>query len=114
MPAFLPERVRGDPRIENGVKIDIDQIVKVPEILARDRIAGLIRKGHGIEEGVQRALHELDEWFLDRVLARAAKHGVLEDVSDAGQSRGGVRKMIPNTLFSSSLMSERSSAPVLA
>ena len=30
------------------------------------------------------------------------------------ESRGGVRKVMPNTLFSSSLMSESSSAPVLA
>lgn len=35
-------------------------------------------------KGVQRPLDELDEWFLDRVLARAAKHCVLEDVGDAG------------------------------
>ncbi len=48
---------------------------------------GLVRKGHRIKKGVQRPLDELDEWFLDRVLARAAKHCVLEDVGDAGRSR---------------------------
>ena len=85
MPTFLLEGVRSDPRIKNRVKIDIDEVVEIPEILACDRIAGLVRKGHRIEEGVQRAFHELDEWFLHRVLARAAKHGVLKDVGDAGR-----------------------------
>ena len=74
-----------DQRIKNRIKIDIDQVIEVSEILACDRIAGLVRKGHRIKEGVQRAFHELDEWFLHRILARAAKHGVLEDMGDAGR-----------------------------
>jgi hypothetical protein len=45
MPAFLAERVQGDPRIQNCVKIDIDQVVEVLDILARHGIAGLIREG---------------------------------------------------------------------
>lgn len=30
---------------------------------------------------------ELDEWFLHWILARAAKHGMLEDMGDSGSSR---------------------------
>src|ERR1700741_4432984 len=85
MPTFLLEGVRSDPRVKNRIKIDIDEVVKIPEILACDPIAGLVRKGHRIEEGVQRAFHELDEWVLHRILARAAKHGVLENVGDTGR-----------------------------
>ena len=44
MPAFLPKGVRSNQRIKNRIKIDIDQVVEVPEILACDRIAGLIGK----------------------------------------------------------------------
>jgi hypothetical protein len=87
MPAFLIERAWRDPRIENRVKINIDQVVEISEILTCGRILGLVRKGHRIKKGVQRPLYELDEWFLDRVLARAAKHCVFEDVGDAGRSR---------------------------
>src|SRR5215831_177114 len=85
MPTFLLKGVCSDPRIKNRIKINIDEVVKIPEILACDRIAGLVRKGHCIEESVQRAFHELDKWFFHRVLARAAKHSVLENVDDAGR-----------------------------
>src|SRR5271165_3242642 len=85
MPTFLLEGGRSDPWIKSRIKIDIDQVVEVPEILTCDRIAGLVRKGHRIEESVQRALHELDKWLLHGVLVRTAKHGVLEDVGDASR-----------------------------
>src|SRR5262249_10472800 len=74
-----------DARMEHGVEVDVDQVVEILQVLARDRIAGLVRICHGVEEGIERALHQLHKRVLDRVLARPAQHGMLQDVGDAGR-----------------------------
>ena len=86
-PAFLRQHARRDARVEDRVQVDVDQVVKILQILAGDRISGLVRVGHGVEEGVERAARQLDEGVLDRVLARAAKHGMFEDVRQAAGIR---------------------------
>ncbi len=88
VPAFLPEGVLRDQREEHRVEIDVDEIVEVLEVLAGDRIGGLVRKGHGVEEGVHRALDQLDERLLDRIFARPAEHRMLEDMRDARRILG--------------------------
>ena len=88
VPAFLPEGVLGDQREEHRVEIDVDEVVEVLEVLRRHRIGGLVRKRHGVEEGVERALDQLHERLLHRIFARPAEHRMLEDMRDAGRILG--------------------------
>ena len=46
-------------------------------------VAGAVRVGEGIEEGVEGALHQLNEGLLDGVLLAATQHTVLQDVGNA-------------------------------
>src|SRR5262249_1183270 len=87
MPALLLEYLRCQPRKEHRIQIDVDQVVEILDVLARDRIAGLVWKRHGVEKRVERTLHQLDERLLDRIFARAAQHRVFENMSDAGGIR---------------------------
>lgn len=50
------------------------------QVLRSDRVAGAIRVREGVQERVQRALHEVDEGLLDGELAAAAQHRVLQNV----------------------------------
>ena len=84
VPALLLEDLRRQPRVEDGVEVDVDEVVEVLQVLAGNRVAGAVGVGEGVEEGLQRSLEELDEGLLHRVLAGAAEDGVLEDVGDAG------------------------------
>ena len=70
--------------MEDGVHIDVDEIVEVLQVGAGHGIAGLVREGESIEKGLQRALEEVHKGFLDRVFARAAENGVLDDMRHAG------------------------------
>ena len=87
MPALLLHDGLADARIEHCVEIDVDEIVEIPKVLAGDRIDRLVGEGHRVEERVERALHQLNERILDRVFARAAQHGMFENMSDAGGIR---------------------------
>jgi hypothetical protein len=91
VPSLLEERllVLHAPRVEHRVQVDVDEVLEVLEVARRDGVARAVRVGHGVEEGVERALDELHEGLLDRVLARSAQHGVLEDVRDARAVRRG-------------------------
>ena len=55
MPALLHEDflIIIDGRIENRIQIHIHQVVKILIVAACHRVHGLIRVGHGIEEGIQ-------------------------------------------------------------
>ncbi len=87
MPSLLLEHMGREARIKDRIKIDINQVVKVLQVLACHRVAGFIRIGEGIEEGLQRTLQELHERLLDRVLARTAQDRVLKNVRHAGRVR---------------------------
>ena len=91
VPALLLERllVVHAARVEDGVEVDVHEVPEVLEVARGDGVAGAVGVGHGVEEGVQRALDELDEGFLDGVLAGPAQHGVFQDVGDAGGVGGG-------------------------
>ena len=86
VPALLTEggRVGDAEGVENGVQIDVHQIEKVLLIPGTDGVHGLIREGHGVEEGLKRALQQLHKGLLHGVLLRAAEDGVLQNVEDAG------------------------------
>ena len=85
VPALLHEdlRVLAHVRVEDGVEVDVHEVLEVLVVAAGHRVHRLVRIRHRIEEGVERALDELDERLLERVLARAAERRVLNDVRDA-------------------------------
>src|SRR5690349_11714277 len=68
-PAFLVQGVRLKERVEDDVKVDIDKVIEVLEIGAGDRITGLVRECHRVDEGRAGALEELHEQLLHWVLA---------------------------------------------
>ena len=84
MPSFLTEAVFRNEGMEDGVHIDVDEVVEILQIGAGHGIAGLVRESEGVEKGLQRALEEVHEGFLDRIFARAAENRVLDDVRHAG------------------------------
>ncbi len=61
MPALLAEGVFREQGIKNGVQVNVDQVVKIPQVCAGHGIACLVRKGEGIEKGLQRTLEKLRE-----------------------------------------------------
>mmetsp|Transcript_12747 Transcript_12747/g.39947 ORF Transcript_12747/g.39947 Transcript_12747/m.39947 type:complete len:218 (+) Transcript_12747:2608-3261(+) len=91
MPALLceHERVVHGPGVQHRVEVDVNEVVKVLEVAACDRVASAVGEGHGVQERLQTALQELDEGLLKGILAAAAKDRVLEHVGDAvGVFRG--------------------------
>jgi hypothetical protein len=83
VPAFLLEDLRGDAGEEDSVQVHVHQVAEVLQVLAGHGVAGLVRVGHGVQEGLQGPLEQVHEGLLDRVLARAAQHGVFKDVRHA-------------------------------
>ena len=88
MPAFLPEGVFRDQRKQHRIEIHINEVVKVLQVLARHRIGGLVRKCHGVEEGVERPLQQFDEGLLHRIFAAAAQDRMFEDMRHPGRILG--------------------------
>jgi len=87
VPALLLEVVRRQAREEHRVEVHIDQVVEVFQVLAGDRVDGLVGVGHRVQKGLKRALDQLDKRIFERIFARAAQHGVLEDMRDPGRVR---------------------------
>ena len=82
MPAFLPEDILIDARVEHCVYVDVNEIVKIAQIAASDGVAGLVGKGECVEKGLQRSLHQFHKGFLDGIFVRPAKNGVLQNVGN--------------------------------
>ena len=82
MPPLLHEHLRilTHRWVKHRIQIDIHQILKIAVIAACHGVHRLIGERHRIEERIERALHELHERLLQRILARAAEHGVLHDM----------------------------------
>ncbi len=89
VPPLLLENLRGQARVKDRIHIHIHQVVKVLQVGAGDRVAGLVGVGEGVQEGVERALDQLDKGLLDRVLVGAAEHRVLQDVRQPRRILGG-------------------------
>ena len=84
VPALLHEDFRRlvHRRVKDRIQIDIHEVLEILVIAACHRINRLVRVGHRIQKGVQRALHQLHKGLLQRILARAAKRRMLHDVRD--------------------------------
>ena len=84
MPAFLTQDIFVDTGVEHRVNVDVHQIMEIPQVGAGYGITGLVRKGEGVEEGLERAFEQFDKGFLDRIFRRTAEHGVLQDMGHTG------------------------------
>ena len=86
MPALLAEDlfILIDIRIEDGVQIDIHQVLKIPVVAACHREDRLVRISHGVEKCVHGPLDEFDKRILQRKFARTAENRVLDDMRHAG------------------------------
>ncbi len=87
MPSFLLEYERGEPRIENRIQVNVDQVVEILDVLAGDRIAGLVGVSEGVEKSLQGTFYKLHERFLHRVFPGTAKDRVLQDMRHAARIR---------------------------
>ena len=54
------------------------QILEIPVITACYRVAGLIRIGHGIKEGIKRTFYQLHKRILKRKFPGAAQYAVFQ------------------------------------
>ena len=86
VPALLPEYFGNgvQQRVEHRVKIYLHKVQKVLCVLAGDGIHGHVARGHGVEECVERALHQLHKRLPHGVFAAAGKRAVLQYVRHAG------------------------------
>mmetsp|Transcript_56405 Transcript_56405/g.155014 ORF Transcript_56405/g.155014 Transcript_56405/m.155014 type:complete len:276 (+) Transcript_56405:288-1115(+) len=85
-------RVLLGARVQHGVKVHVDKVVEVLGVLRGDGVAGAVGVGERVEERLQRALEQLDERLLGRVLVRTAQHRVLENVRHASRIGDGRRE----------------------
>ena len=85
VPAFLLKDrfLLVDPRMEHRIEVHVHEVVQVLLVGRGNWVQRLVGKGHGVQERLHRAFQQVDERFLDRVLARTAEHRMLEDVKDA-------------------------------
>ncbi|MBV6505661.1 MAG: hypothetical protein ILNGONEN_01225 [Syntrophorhabdaceae bacterium] len=84
MPAFLLQRERRQSRIKHRVEINVDEVVQILQVRARHRITRFVGIGEGIEKRVERAFDQLDKRLFHRKFTRAAEHGMLHNVRNAG------------------------------
>ena len=82
MPAFLTKNLLFfiNIRVEYCIHINMHQVLEILVIAACHRITGLVRVGHGIQEGIQRALYQLHKWILQRKLAGAAQNTMFQNM----------------------------------
>jgi len=85
VPALLLKDVRVKAGVKNRIKIHIDEVVEILDVLTGNGVARLVRIGHGIEKGLERTFQEFHKRLFQRVFPRAAENGMLQDV---GHPRG--------------------------
>ena len=75
MPALLAENLRlgMEQRVQYRIHVDPQEIHEILAVPAGYRVDCPVREGHGVEEGVQGAFHQLHKRFLYRIALRAAQ-----------------------------------------
>src|SRR5690606_2832135 len=86
--AFLGEIQLVQTREKYSIKINVEKIIKVLQVLAGERIGGPVRAGKSIHKGVKRAAYHHEKRIANRIPFAAAQGGVLKNVSDAGGVMG--------------------------
>ncbi len=84
MPPLLGQLLRRQQRVEDGVDVDVEQVVEVLQVGAGCRVDCLVGEGHGVDKRRQRAFHQFEERVLERVFLRTGQHHVLQNVGQAG------------------------------
>ena len=76
VPALLTEDavVMIDRGTEDRVKIYPCKIYEILLVLGGYRIHGLIREGHGVQEGIHGAFDQIQEGFLHGIIIRTCQH----------------------------------------
>ena len=73
MPSFLLEYGGGNPGIKNRIQININQVIKIPQVLTGYRVAGLVRIGKRVKERMQRSFQQFHETVLSRDICASRK-----------------------------------------
>ena len=84
VPALLAENLLFfvNVRVEHRIQIHMHQILEIPVITAGYRVAGFVRVGHGIEEGIERSFYQFHKRILKRKFPGAAQYAVFQDMSN--------------------------------
>ncbi len=80
--SLLGEHLRAQQGEEYRIAIDLHDVEQIGLHRTACRVDGLIREGHGVEEGAHAAAHEDEERILQWVTPRAAERRMLEDMRD--------------------------------
>ena len=86
VPALLAENLLFfvNVRVEHRIQIHMHQILEIPVITAGYRVAGFVRVGHGIEEGIERSFYQFHKRILKRKFPGAAQYTVFQNVGNTG------------------------------
>ena len=86
VPALLLEHglVHHGQRAEHGVQVHVHQVPEVGLVGGGKGIHGLVREGHGVQEGGHTALEQLQKRRGHGVLLAARQHRVLQNVEHTG------------------------------
>ena len=86
VPALLLEHspVHHGQRAEHRVQVDVHQVSEIRLVGSGKGVHGLIREGHGIEEGCHAALEQLQKRRGDRVFFASGQHRMLQNMKNAG------------------------------
>lgn len=82
--ALLGEIERMDVRKKHRIQIHLQEVVEILAVLAGKRIRRPVAGREGIHEGVERAPDHQKERIAHREAFRTTKHGVLQNVRNAG------------------------------
>ena len=85
MPSFLCKNhgIVDSPRVEYGITVDVDEIVKVLFILTGNHVACPVGISKGIQKGLQGSLQKLYKGIFGFVFAASTENGMLENVRDS-------------------------------
>ena len=79
----------GHKGIERRVEIYVGKVFEILLIGACHGINREIAVGHGVEEGIHRAFHQLHKGVFEGIFLRAAEHRMFDDVGNALVIFGG-------------------------
>ncbi len=83
MPAFLHQSFFGDQRMKNRINVNVNQVVKILQVLAGNRVTSFVGICERIDESRQRAFEQFHERLFDGILFRAAQNRMFQNMRHA-------------------------------